>query len=341
MQISDTLSDTRIPVSLLTGFLGSGKTTLLSRLLAADGMAETAVIINEFGEIGLDHHLVEAVDGETVLLASGCLCCTVRDDLATTLRDLDEKRRRGDIPSFRRVMIETTGLADPAPVLHSLLKNMAVRDAYRLDGVITTIDAVNGGAQLDRQPESLKQAAVADRLVMTKCDLADEARIEQLRQRLARLNPGAEVVIADRGGVNPAALFDVAVVPAAQEEGYLGDSLRHLCGPDCSHDAASPHDADIRTYAFRFDEPLDWADVSDWLGGLAYFHGESLLRVKGLLNIRDEPAPVVVHAVQHLFHEPVTLARWPDEDRTSRLVFIAKGLPRETIAAAFPTAASD
>lgn len=203
----------RTPVSLLTGFLGSGKTTLLGRLIRHPGMADTAVIINEFGEIGLDHHLVEAVSGEAVLLASGCVCCTIRDDLAATLRELHDKRERGEIPAFRRVVIETTGLADPAPIIHSLLRHADVRQLYALDSVISTIDAVNAEAQLDRQPESVKQAAVADRLVLTKTDLVDEARTEALLGRLARLNPGADVVRADRGEVDPARLFEVGALP--------------------------------------------------------------------------------------------------------------------------------
>ncbi|MDX3904951.1 MAG: GTP-binding protein [Pigmentiphaga sp.] len=339
--------DARIPVSLLTGFLGSGKTTLLGRLVRCPDMADTAVIINEFGEIGLDHQLVEMVEGEAVLLASGCLCCTMRDDLAATLCELDAKRRRGDVPAFRRVVVETTGLADPAPILHSLLRDPRVRRAYRVDGVITTVDAVNGGAQLDRQPESVKQAAMADRLVLTKRDLADGAAVEQLARRLAHLNPGARLVVADRGVVDPALVFDIPLLPAkvaasAMDGGeggrYLGDMPRHICGPGCNHPPGLRHDADIRTYAFRFDEPLDWACVSDWLGGLAYFHGPALLRVKGVLNVRGEAAPVAVHAVQHLFHEPVSLAGWPDDDRASRIVFITRGLDRAVIAAAWDAA---
>ncbi|MPS29106.1 MAG: GTP-binding protein [Alcaligenaceae bacterium] len=344
----------RTPVSLLTGFLGSGKTTLLGRLIRHPGMADTAVIINEFGEIGLDHHLVEAVSGEAVLLASGCVCCTMRDDLAATLRELYDKRERGEIPAFRRVVIETTGLADPAPIIHSLLKHADVRQVYALDSVISTIDAVNGEAQLDRQPESVKQAAVADRLVLTKADLADEVRTEALLRRLAQLNPEADVVRADRGEVDPARLFEVEALPrqrAAESGdepepgGYLADVMRHVCGPDCGH-ACRPggpgrHDAGIRTHAFRFDQPLDWERVSAWLGGLAYFHGDALLRMKGLLNLRNESAPVAVHAVQHLFHDPVTLAGWPDEDRDSRLVFITQGLDREVIADALALAMAE
>jgi len=342
----------RIPVSLLTGFLGSGKTTLLGRLVRHPGMADTAVVINEFGEIGLDHHLVEAVDGEAVLLASGCLCCTMRDDLAATLCELHDKRERGEIPAFRRVVIETTGLADPAPVIHSLLRHAGVRQAYVLDGVITTVDAVHGGTQLDRQPECVKQAAVADRLVLTKTDLADPRQTAALLRRLAHLNPQAEVIVAEQGQVDPARLFDVGVLPSRKgleeqrdeqdgsEGSYLGDSVRHVCGPDCEKAlGAAHHDADIRTYAFRFEQPLEWEQVSAWLGGLAYFHGDALLRMKGILNLRNETAPVAVHAVQHLFHEPVTLSDWPDDDRASRVVFVTRGLDREVIAEAFAASA--
>ncbi len=343
----DGSNEQRIPVSLITGFLGSGKTSLLSHLIHHAGMAETAVIINEFGEIGLDHQLVEAVDGEAVLLASGCICCTIRDDLAQTLCSLEERRVAGSIPNFRRVVIETTGLADPAPIIHSMMQDAAVRRMFRLDGVITTVDAVNGQMQLDKQSESVKQAAVADRLVITKTDLVSEAQTEALIQRLQRLNPEAAVVIGKQGVIAPEQILDVGLFPQRGKQhieqaahAHAGHHEHGECGPDCGHDdhAGHRHDANIRSHSFRFDTPLAWPVVSDWLGGLAYFHGGALLRMKGLLNLEDESVPVAVHGVQHLFHEPTQLQEWPDDDRSSRLVFITRGLDRETIAAAYAAA---
>jgi G3E family GTPase len=342
----------RTPVSLITGFLGSGKTTLLSRLIHHRGMADTAVIINEFGEIGLDHQLVEPLEGEAVLLASGCVCCTLRDDLSRTLLDMAERRAAGGLPPFRRMVIETTGLADPAPILHALMRDVRMREIYALDGVITTVDAVHGARQLERQPESVKQAAVADRLVLTKSDLAQEPGLTELEGLLRRVNPGAPVLRAVSGEIDPEALFGVGVVP---EQQAWGDAHDHVCGPDCGHDHGHHHkhghDHDhhghhahehldgIVTHAFRFEQPLDWAVVAEWLGSLTYFHGDALLRMKGLLNVQGEPVPVAVHAVHHLFHEPVELSAWPDEDRSSRLVFITRGLERDVIAAAYAAAA--
>jgi G3E family GTPase len=355
-----------IPISLITGFLGSGKTTLLGKLLRSPQMADTAVIINEFGEIGLDHHLLEVVDGETVLMDSGCICCTVRDDLATTLSELYQKSVSGTVPPFRRVVIETTGLADPAPILHTLMTDRHLSDLFCLDGVITTVDAVNGASQLDAQPESIKQAAVADRIVLTKTDLGSPDRVQQLKERLARLNPGAPAIAAVCGEVDPTALFGAGLydpqtkttnvqawlrdeaLHAAQGHDHHGDHAHHAagaanhehghqCSEHCHHDSHR-HDARIQSYVLTFDAPLDWNVVSNWLGGLAFFHGDKLLRMKGLLNIKDEAAPIAVHAVQHLFHTPTELTAWPDNDRRSRLVFITRDLARDVIDAAFHAA---
>ena len=347
---------TPIPVSVLTGFLGSGKTTLLSRLLRHPGMADTAVIINEFGEIGLDHHLVEAAEGEPIVMSSGCLCCTVRNDLVDTLRGLYLKRVRGVVPEFKRVVIETTGLADPAPILHTLMEDPVVETYYSLDSVVTTVDAVHGDSQLDAQPESVKQAAVADRLVLTKSDLADAAAMERLQERLRRLNPGAPLLTAVQGEIDPAGLFNAGLYnPATKSvdvQGWLrseaiaaasearehahGHGHGHAHESHHDHDHAAPldvnrHDARIRAHCLLLDEPLDWEPFSLWLGSLASGYGERLLRVKAILNIRGEPGPVAIHGVQHMFHPPARLPAWPDDDRRSKLVFITRDIERRLL----------
>ena len=342
---------TPIPVSVLTGFLGSGKTTLLSKLLRHPGMADTAVIINEFGEIGLDHHLVEAADGEPVVMSSGCLCCTVRNDLVDTLRGLYLKRVRGVVPEFRRVVIETTGLADPAPILHTLMEDPVVETYYSLDSVVTTVDAVHGEAQLDAQPESVKQAAVADRLVVTKSDLAEPAAIAKLETRLRRLNPGAPLLKAVQGEIDQDGLFNAGLYnPATKSvdvQGWLraeaiaaasGFGHDHGQGHDHDdhehgHDHDAPldvnrHDARIRAHCLVLDEPLDWEPFSLWLGSLASGYGDRLLRVKAILNVQGEAGPVALHGVQHMFHPPARLPAWPDSDRRSKLVFITRDIER-------------
>lgn len=324
----------RRPVSIITGFLGSGKTTLLNRLLQDPAMAGAAVIINEFGEIGLDHLLIATPNENTVLLASGCICCTVRGDLVNTLRDLDKQRRQGNLPPFDRVLIETTGLADPVPIAQTVVTDEMLAPTYLLDSVITLVDGVNGLQQLDTQPESLKQAALADRLLITKTDLAESSAVHQLTARLAELNPGAEVLAVSHGIIAPAALFGALLDPESRaadlvrwlrEEQYVQvETRQRSIGA-----AVSPHDAGIRSYSILLDEPITAAGLTAWLTVIASLRGAELLRVKGLLNVEGEP--VAVHAVQTLIHEPVTLACWPDAERRSRLVFIARGMDRAAI----------
>jgi G3E family GTPase len=363
MQSHDGRNPALIPVSLITGFLGSGKTTLLGKLLRSSQMADTAVIINEFGAVGLDHHLIEMVDGETMLMESGCICCTVRDDLARTLSGLRHKCATRVIPPLRRVMIESTGLADPAPILHTLMTDRRLAEFFCLDGVITTVDAVNGAGQLDTQPESAKQVAVADHIVLTKTDLAGPDTVAQLTQRLRRLNPGVHAMTAVRGEIDPGLLFGAGIfdpnTKTPDVQGWLRAEALQECrqysrhGSDTDHPAMPGgcveqehiadgcsshavhqphrHDADIRSYLLTFERALEWDVVSNWLGGLAFFHGDKLLRVKGILNVEGETRPIAVHAVQHLFHAPTTLSAWPDEDRRSRLVFITRNLSRDVI----------
>jgi G3E family GTPase len=350
-----------IPISVITGFLGSGKTTLLSRLLKHPDMADTAVLINEFGEIGLDHHLVEAVSGEMVVMDSGCLCCTIRGDLAQSLRTLYFRRVRGEIPQFRRVVIETTGLADPAPILQTLMEDPIIESYYRLDTVVTTVDAVNGTSQLDAQFESVKQAAVADRLLLTKCDIAIPEAIAALKARLKALNPGAPVFEVSHGAIEPARLFGAGLYNPATKTVDVQNWLRAEAYDDHGHDHDHDHDHEhhhhhgeehghhhdhakqdvnrhddrISATCLTFDEPIDWEAFSLWMGSLARYRGEDLLRVKGILNVAGEERPVAVHGVQHVFHPPARLPHWPTEDRRSRLVLITRDMDRAFLEQSF------
>ncbi len=319
----------KIPVTVLTGFLGAGKTTLLNRLLKAPELAGCAVLINEFGEIGLDHLLVDKLDDDVVLLNAGCLCCTVRGDLVRALRDLASRAEAGQ--EIRRVVIETTGLADPAPILQTLMSDPAVLSAYRLDGVVTLVDAAAGMATLDTQVEAVKQAAMADRLVLTKTDIAAPAAVAALRARLAALNPQAPLLGADAA---PAALLDAGDFTTQGRIPEVAAWLEREAHRHHHHHHHDPnrHDAGIEACGFVFDEPLPWQGVATWLEMLALTRGESILRVKGLLNIAGEDRPVVVHGVQHVFHPPLMLAAWPqDHDHRSRLTLVLRNLPRQVV----------
>jgi G3E family GTPase len=310
------------PVTLITGFLGSGKTTLLQRLLVDQTLSDTAVLINEFGEIGLDHHLLERIDETMVMLQSGCVCCTIRGELSTAIKDLHSRRERGLLPPFRRLVIESTGLADPFPILSTVRSDPVLRHHFCLGNVITTVDAVNGARQLDAQPESVKQVAVADRLVLTKTDLTTAEAARELTKRLRCINPGALLWRAADDDLDADALL------SAEDHG-----TRQLTeGNDDDHHR---HTNDVRTLALSIDEPVDWTRFGVWLTLLLNRHGEALLRVKGILNVADAVAPVAVHAVQHLVHTPRHLDGWPDEDRRSRLVFIARGLDPAVIERSF------
>lgn len=331
----------RIPVVLITGFLGSGKTTLLSRILQHPDMANTAVIVNEFGEIGLDHLLVEtpADEDEMVLLNNGCLCCTIRGDLVDTLKDLLIKRQKGEIPKFDRVVVETTGLADPAPILLTVISDEIISHWFVLDSVVTVVDAVNGPGQLDTHFESVKQAAVADRIVLSKIDIAEPDMISDIRARLLTLNPGATVQEVSHGDVDPYRLLNIGIEATGDREAdikaWLSEEAYCEDGEDCDHPdhdhghAHSHHDETIKSFAIFRDAPVKPDGLKLWLNMLAGFRGPQLLRVKGLLNVNGEP--IVVHAVQHLFHDPVQLPKWPTEDRRSRIVFITHDLDRSEL----------
>ena len=309
-----------IPVTVLTGFLGSGKTTLLQRLLRSPQMARTAVLINEFGEIGLDHLLVESLQESLVLLKSGCICCSIRDDLKSALRDLLGRRDRAEIHEFDRVVIETTGLADPGPVLYTLASEPVVRHHFRLESVITTVDALNASLHLAGNPQGVKQVAAADRLVITKTDLADPAQTAAVHEVLARLNASAEVLAAVHGEIEPERLLaphvaerPIRVRPGvAADLGYLGQ--------------LHSHSESIASLSLVLDEPLDWTAFGVWLSMLLHRHGDNVLRVKGILQVQGMSAPVYINAVQHIVHPPQHMARWPSDDHRSRIVFITRGM---------------
>lgn len=337
----------RIPVSVITGFLGSGKTTVLSRLLHHPDMSDAAVIINEFGAIGLDHHLVEASQGDVIVMSSGCLCCTIRTDLVDTMRSLYQRRQRGEVSRFRRLLLETTGLADPAPILHTLMNDPLIARHYALDGVITTVDALHGRGQFEQHMESVKQAAVADRLLLTKVDVAPPQEVHQLRESLRRLNPGAPIIEVAHGEVDPAVLFDVGLYDPGSKSAAVRNWLRaeafagegtehgdHTAADEHAHHShahdVNRHSDRIRAHCIVYEHPLNWRYFSPNLASLLSRHAEKLLRVKGILNVQGEPLPVVVHGVQHQFQR-MQLHSWPDEDRRSKLVLITRDLDRELL----------
>jgi G3E family GTPase len=312
------------PVTVLTGFLGAGKTTVLNHLLRQPGLARTAVLVNEFGEIGIDHLLVEKLDENTVLLNAGCLCCTVRGDLTRVLRDMLPRARRDEIS---RIIIETTGLAEPAPVLATLMTDPVVASAYRLDGVVTVVDAVGGLANIEERPEAMRQIAMADRIVLTKTDLADPAL---LLQRIARLNPGAPVITAQQGAIDPAMILNAGLFNPASKIPDVAGWLHAEAHAHHHHD----HDERVTSFCLTFDRPLHWQGVGMWLELLIQTRGKDLLRVKGILNLQGQDRPVAIHAVQHVLHPPALLSGWPEGDpRTSRIVFITQDLPRSVIEA--------
>ncbi len=323
------------PVTVLTGFLGAGKTTLLNALTGDPALAQTLVLINEFGEIGLDHLLVEKVDGDMLLMSSGCLCCTMRGELVSTLEDVLRRLDNGRMPAFRRVLIETTGLADPAPILHTLMGHPYLALRFRLDAVITVVDAVNGAATLDAHDEAIRQTALADRIVLSKTDLADAGMVAALRARLRQFNPGALILDAATGEAKIDALLDIGVFDAA---GKHADVARWL-GAEAYADAHGPHghapgghdvnrhDASIRAFCLTSDEPMPASGFHLFLELLRHAHGPKLLRVKGLIGLDDDPdRPALIHGVQHVFHPPVRLDAWPDADRRTRVVFILRDL---------------
>ena len=331
-----------IPVSVLTGFLGAGKTSLLNQLLKDPLLTNACIVINEFGEVGIDHLLVEKSDENIVELAAGCLCCTIRGDLINTLADLLARRDAGTIKAFDRILIETTGLADPAPVLHVLMRDELLLRRLRLEGVITVVDGVNGWATLDAHPEAVKQVAVADRIVLTKLDLLHgvegEDKMFAIIGRLRALNPTARLLTTHRGEATAERLLNMglfdATKKAADVQGWLNDEA--LLRPHHHHHDVSRHDAHIRSFALRDKRAISPQGLEMFLEMLTAFHGPNLLRMKGLLKLSDDPSrPLAIHGVQHVFHPPVRLKEWPDGKTETRLVFIVKDIEKAQIEALF------
>ena len=326
MSATTNAGDGRIPVSIITGFLGSGKTTLLGRLLRDPAMCRTAVIINEFGEIGLDHELIETSDESFVQLSNGCLCCNVRSDLVLTLGDLAARRAAGTVPQFERVVVETSGLADPAPVLHALMTDRDLCDIYALDGVVTTVDAVSGMATLDEYEVSLRQAAVADRIVLTKTDMPG-AQAAATTARLARVNPGAPVLGVVQGAVAPAVLFDSGIYDVRGKHPDVHAWLAHEAVAAAGGRARHHHDGDLMSFCIVRDKPLRAVTLALMLSALAENCGTDLLRMKGIVGVAERPdRPAVIHGVQHVYHAPVWLEAWPSADRRTRMVFIGRNM---------------
>lgn len=330
--------DKRIPVTLLTGFLGSGKTTVLNKLLSHPGMKDTAVIINELGEAGLDHILAQNVEStyvadNTVLLQSGCLCCTLSNELADTMRDLFFKRAMEAIPQFNRLVIETTGMADPGPILGNLMNEPVIESVYRLDAVVVTIDAVYGTEQTDTHAEACKQAAVADVLLITKSDLATPEQTELLKEKLIALNPGATQHIVLHGEIDPDFIIDVGLFDPT---GKQAEPQRWLRAPLKS---AKPrgmlpqtaHDDEISSFTVYMPKPLNWCDLKPVILKLCQTHGEQLLRLKGIIHAEDQPAPLAIHAVHFTPYPPTLLEGWDEDEPISRVVLIGKGLDEDGI----------
>ncbi len=341
------MAEAPIPVAILTGFLGAGKTTLLNFLLKDPFLSDAAVIINEFGDVGIDHLLVERADENVIEMASGCLCCTIRGDLIDTIHDLLARRGRGELSRFNRIVIETTGLADPAPVLHAVMSEPGLLAACRLEGVITVVDAVNGMATLDVHAEAVKQVAVADRIVLTKVDLLvgreGEDTLFAIIRRLRKLNPAARLLTTHRNEATAERLFTMGLFDPRTKtadvqrwlaaEAYEAGSRHH--GHHHHHDV-SRHDAHIRSFSFTEANAISPQGLELFMELLKSYHGPNLLRMKGIVKLADDPGkPVVLHGVQHVFHPPVRLQAWPDSDERTRLVFIVKDIDKPMIEGLF------
>ncbi len=306
-----------MPVTIVTGFLGAGKTTLVRRFLGTPEGRNTALVVNEFGSVGIDDALLRSSTDEITLLGNGCICCSTRSDLQIALRRLVADRERGKIPHFDRVLIETSGLADISPILQTFSTDRALGGEFAIEVVLTLVDAVNGGRNLKKAPEARKQAILADRLVITKIDLTDSKTKKVLAAKLKTFNPRAEIDMALDGEIDPKHLIDSGQdATAPRHSGFV---------------AEASHSDGIASFVIREKAPLEWPVFQRALDTLVSLRGPDLLRIKGLLNLKGSKGPVVFQAVQHLIHPPVELAEWPDKDRSSRLVFITRGVSEQQV----------
>ena len=325
------------PVTVITGFLGSGKTTLLSALLKKKEMKNVAVIINEFGEVGLDHALVERSDENIVELQNGCICCTIQGDLQKTMLDLIDKMSKGDISYFDKVIIETTGLADPVPIIHTLISSIDLQRIYTLDGVITVVDATNGEKTLDLQPEAVKQAALAERIIISKIDLIKKDKEISLENRLKTINPSTKIIKSSFGKVSISDLINLdAYDPLSKsrdvKEWLAAESMDSHHHHDHDHHVnVNRHDENIEAFSMTSDKPVNMMAFGLFKDLLMAQMGPDLLRLKGIINIEGRDRPAVIHGVQHIFHPVHWLEKWPDGERQTKLVFITRNVKKEQI----------
>lgn len=324
-----------LPVSIITGFLGSGKTTLLNQLVQHPDMGKAAVLVNEIGEIGLDHFLIETISEEIILLQSGCICCQLNGDFISTLIDLYEKRLTGEIESFTHVLVETTGIADPAPIVQALLLDPQLVSHYRLGSIITTVDAVFGFSQLSKHQECVRQVSLADKLLLTKTDLSEKPARDTLINALRQLNPNASISEVISGRISPEEVFEDPSLqsrPDASEiAAWLGTKNPQQQPADNAVDTATIHTAGITSFSVTVDGAIDWEELVEWLDDLLFSRSQQILRIKGMLDISGKEGPVVIQAVQHIVYPPLELASWPDGVHQSALVFITCGLSRAAI----------
>ena len=324
-----------LPIFVVTGYLGSGKTTLINKMLKHSSLRDAAVLVNEFGEVGIDHMLVQEMDENTVLLQSGCICCTIRSDLKDSIIELNSKRESGKIPPYKRLILETTGLADPSPILFTLNSDTVIKHHYRLGAVIATVDSVNAATQMRRHKEPLKQVLVADRVVITKHDLVKKEKVVALREKLRKLNPTADIIEALHGDIDINRLLRADIY---EKKSKQRETKRWLPVPedDSNDDEHHSHDINrhgktISSFTISYERSLDWTAFGIWLTMLLNSHGENVLRVKGILNVKGVDAPVIINGVQHVVHPPIHLNSWPNNDRRSHIVFIVDNMDRELI----------
>lgn len=317
------IGDNRFPITIVTGFLGSGKTTLLANVLQHEKYKNTAVIINEYGQVGLDHRLIRRIEEKTRLLSGGCICCNMRDDLINELKDILNEKERG-VNEMDRVVIETTGLADPAPILFSILMDPLLTNRFYVDGVVCCLDAANGELHLKNNPETVKQIVTADRIIVTKTDLVEHERLHEIHHRLHHLNPAAKVYGTAHGIIDPEVVFDEGRDPDSNRLEQLTQIQEKY------KENKIEHDTEVRSMSIKFYEALDWTAFGLWMSMLLYTHGEKMLRIKGMVDV-GEKGPIVINGVQHIIHPPHHLEDWNGEEKNSQIVFIMKGLEPHSI----------